>query len=87
MAILDCPPRLSPREVLDWRTGVAGYVSKDAALHYPRLEVEDPLTARPLLVPPSGHVAGVWSRTDAAYGVHRVRSCPVVATVLLPCGR
>jgi phage tail sheath protein FI len=71
MAILDCPPGLSPREVLDWRRGGAGYDSKNAALYYPWLEVADPLTARPLLVPPSGHVAGVWCRTDAAYGVHR----------------
>jgi phage tail sheath protein FI len=71
IAILDCPPRLSPREVLDWRTSVLGYDSNDAALYYPWLEVADPVTDRPLLVPPSGHVAGVWCRTDAGYGVHR----------------
>jgi phage tail sheath protein FI len=35
MAILDCPPGLSPREVLDWRTSGPGYDSKDAALYYP----------------------------------------------------
>jgi uncharacterized protein len=71
MAILDCPPRLSPREILDWRTSVPGYNSNNAALYYPWLEVADPLTDRPRLVPPSGHVAGVWCRTDAGYGVHR----------------
>lgn len=71
MAILDCPPGLSPREVLDWRERGAGYDSKQAALYYPWLEVADPLTDRVLPVPPSGHVAGVWSRTDAACGVHR----------------
>jgi len=71
MAILDCPP-LFPREVLDWRASGLGYDSNNAALYYPWLEVADPLTGgRPLLVPPSGHVAGVWARTDAAYGVHR----------------
>src|ERR671931_634490 len=71
MAILDCPPRLSPREIIDWRTSVPGYDSNNAALYYPWLEVADPLTGRPLLVPPSGHVAGGWCRTDAGYGVHR----------------
>jgi uncharacterized protein len=71
MAILDCPPGLSPRELLDWRKTGAGYESKQAALYYPWLEVADPLTDRPLPVPPSGHMAGVWSRTDAAYGVQR----------------
>jgi uncharacterized protein len=78
MAILDCPPRLSPREILDWRTSGPGYDSKDAALYYPWLEVADPLTGRLLLVPPSGHVAGVWCRTDAAYGVHRAPAEGVV---------
>jgi phage tail sheath protein FI len=78
LAILDCPPGLSPREVLDWRTTGAGYDSKDAALYYPWLEVADPLTGRSLLVPPSGHVAGVWCRTDAAFGVHRAPTEGVV---------
>jgi uncharacterized protein len=78
MAILDCPPVVSPREVLAWRTSRAGHDSKDAALYYPWLEVADPLTGRPLPVPPSGHVAGVWCRTDAAYGVHRAPAEGVV---------
>ena len=78
MAILDCPPGLSPREVRDWRASEAGYDSKEAALYYPWIEVTDPLTDRPLLVPPSGHVAGVWCRTDAAFGVHRAPTEGVV---------
>jgi phage tail sheath protein FI len=78
MAILDCPPGLSPREVLDWRTNVAGYDSQQAALYYPWIEVLDPLTDRPLLVPPSGHVAGVWSRTDTGYGVHQAPTAGVL---------
>jgi uncharacterized protein len=78
MAILDCPPGLSPREVLDWRTSVAGYDSRQAALYYPWIEVVDPLTDRPLLVPPSGHVAGVWSRTDTGYGVHQAPTAGVL---------
>ena len=81
MAILDCPPRLSPREVLDWRTSGAGHDSKDAALYYPWLEVADPPTGRPLLVPPCGHVAGVWCRTDAGFGVHRAPTQGVVGVV------
>jgi phage tail sheath protein FI len=85
MAILDCPSRLSPREVLDWRTSGPGYDSKDATLYYPWLEVADPLTDRPLLVPPSGHVAGVWCRTDAAFGVHRAPTEGVVGVVGLGC--
>jgi len=85
IAILDCPTALSPREVLDWRTSGLGHESKDAALYYPWLEVEDPLTDRPLLVPPSGHVAGVWCRTDAAYGVHRAPTGGVLGATGLGC--
>ena len=81
MAILDCPPRLSPRELLDWRTSGPGHDSRDAALYYPWLEVADHRTGRPLLVPPSGHVAGVWSRTDAGFGVHRAPTEGVVGLV------
>ena len=71
MAILDCPPDMLPQDILEWRMNTAGYDSKFAALYYPWLEVMNPLTNQPMLVPPSGHVAGVWCRTDATRGVHK----------------
>jgi hypothetical protein len=71
MAILDTPPNLNPQDAFDWRMNAAGYDSKFATLYYPWLEVMDPITKRPLMVPPSGHVAGVWCRTDGTRGVHK----------------
>jgi phage tail sheath protein FI len=71
MAILDAPPEMLPQDVLEWRMNTAGYDSKFAALYYPWLEVMNPLTNQPMLVPPSGHVAGVWCRTDTTRGVHK----------------
>ena len=71
MAILDAPPDMLPQDVLEWRMNTAGYDSKFAALYYPWIEVMNPLTNQPMLVPPSGHVAGVWCRTDATRGVHK----------------
>ncbi len=71
MAILDTPPNLLPQEVLEWRMNTAGYDSKFAALYYPWIEVQDPLTNKPIMIPPSGHVAGLWCRTDATRGVHK----------------
>ena len=71
MAILDPPPGLIPQEILDWRLNTAGYDSKFATLYWPWVEIMDPISKRPLLVPPSGHVAGVWARTDASRGVHK----------------
>jgi phage tail sheath protein FI len=78
MAILDSPPGLIPQDVHEWRMNTAGYDSKYATLYYPWLEVMDPLTNRPMMVPPSGHVAGVWARTDGARGVHKAPANEVV---------
>ena len=81
MAILDAPPNLIPQEILDWRMNTAGYDSKFATLYYPWIEVQDPLTNQPILVPPSGHVAGVWCRTDSTRGVHKAPANEVVMGV------
>ncbi len=81
MAILDAPPNLLPQEILEWRMNTAGYDSKFATLYYPWLEVMDPLTNQPMLVPPSGHVAGVWCRTDSSRGVHKAPANEVVMGV------
>jgi hypothetical protein len=78
MAILDAPPNLRAQDVLDWRMNVAGYDSKMAALYYPWLEVIDPLTSSPILIPPSGHIAGAWARTDSTRGVHKAPANEVV---------
>jgi phage tail sheath protein FI len=78
MAILDTPPGLRAQDVLEWRSNIAGYDSKMAALYYPHIEVMDPLTKRPIMVPPSGHIAGVWARTDARRGVHKAPANEVV---------
>jgi uncharacterized protein len=78
MAILDAPAGLIPQEVLEWRMNTAGYDSKMAALYYPWIEVMDPLTNRPMMVPPSGHIAGIWSRTDSTRGVHKAPANEVI---------
>jgi uncharacterized protein len=78
MAILDTPPNLLPQDVLEWRMNAAGYDSKMAALYYPWIEVMNPLTKRPMMVPPSGHVAGVWCRVDGTRGVHKAPANEVI---------
>src|SRR6201995_3200999 len=78
MAILDTPDGLIAQEVLEWRMNTAGYDSKMAALYWPWIEVMDPLTGRPMRVPPSGHVAGVWARTDEERGVHKAPANEVI---------
>ena len=78
MCILDPPPDLIPQDILEWRKDTAGYDSKMATLYWPWIEVVDPLTKRPIMVPPSGHVAGVWARTDGDRGVHKAPANEVV---------
>jgi phage tail sheath protein FI len=77
MVILDAPPGLNPQEVLDWRES-GSMESKFATLYYPWLEVMDPIHGEPILVPPSGHMAGVWARTDNTRGVHKAPANEVV---------
>jgi uncharacterized protein len=71
MAILDAPPGLKPQAVKEWRVNEARYDSKFAALYYPWIKVNDPATNQIIAVPPCGHVAGVWARTDSTRGVHK----------------
>jgi len=44
--------------------------SQYAAYYYPWLEVKHPVTNVDQLVPPAGHVAGIYARNDAETGVH-----------------
>jgi Bacteriophage tail sheath protein len=41
------------------------------ALYYPWIYITNPVDGKPLLVPPSGHVAGVYARTDETRGVFK----------------
>jgi phage tail sheath protein FI len=78
MAVLDPPPGLSPQQVREWRMDKAGYDSKYAALYYPWLKVFDPATGTNRFVPPSGHLSGIWARSDSARGVHKAPANEVV---------
>jgi len=78
MAILDPPPDLSAQRVKEWRTDVAGYDSKYAALYYPWIKVFDPASGVNRFVPPGGHMAGVWARNDGTRGVHKAPANEVV---------
>ncbi|HEX8631249.1 MAG TPA: phage tail sheath subtilisin-like domain-containing protein [Catenuloplanes sp.] len=82
MAILDVPPGLSPQQVREWRTDLAGYDSKYAALYYPWIKVFDPATGTNEYMPPSGHIAGIWARNDTSRGVHKAPANEVVRGAL-----
>lgn len=78
VAIIDPPPSLNAQQIRGWRQETAGYDSKYAALYYPWVKSFDPATGQSRLVPPSGHVAGVWARNDSERGVHKAPANEVV---------
>jgi phage tail sheath protein FI len=82
VAILDTPPGLSPQQVRDWRMAV-NYDSKYGAMYYPWIKVANPLAngkgPASIYVPPSGHIAGIWARSDSQRGVHKAPANEVVA--------
>ncbi|MBN2145914.1 MAG: phage tail sheath family protein [Anaerolineales bacterium] len=78
VAILDAPPNMTPQEVKKWRMEIAGFDSSYAALYYPWIQIMDPATNKPIYVPPSGHMAGVWARNDITRGVHKAPANEVV---------
>ena len=81
VAILDTPPDLAPQKAAKWRRDDAGYDSKYAALYYPWIEVVDG-DGKPFMLPPSGHVAGIFARVDSERGVHKAPASEVVRGAL-----
>ncbi len=85
VAILDTPPGLNAQQANDWRMNVAGYDSQYAALYYPWIQVADPTpgAARTtMFMPPSGHMAGIWARSDGERGVHKAPANEVIRGAL-----
>jgi len=85
MALLDAPPGMTPQQVKEWRSEVAQYDSAFATMYYPWIKVENPLgsgASAEIAIPPSGHVAGVWARTDETRGVWKAPANDTIRGVL-----
>jgi phage tail sheath protein FI len=82
VAIIDPPPGLNSQQIKEWRSEYAGYDSKYAALYWPWLQVMDPVSGNRVNLPPSGHVAGVWTRNDDTRGVHKAPANEVLRGVV-----
>lgn len=52
--------------------------SKYAAFYYPWIKILDPQTNREKLIPPGGHVAGIYARSDIERGVHKAPANEIV---------
>lgn len=88
-AILDPGPTpnvdpLSAGGILFQRNSLAGNPRGFAALYYPRLIISnpDPLVGGSLTIPPCGHIAGIYARSDASRGVHKAPANEPIQGVL-----
>lgn len=82
MVILDSPPckgggeavppqTVKPQHVAQWLANF-NRRSMYAALYYPWVKVANPRNGgRPIFIPPSGYMAGVWARVDETRGVFK----------------
>jgi phage tail sheath protein FI len=75
-AILDCPLGLSVQAAMTWRKETMNFDSKYGALYYPWVKVDGKL------MPPSGHLAGVYARVDGERGVHKAPANEIMRGVI-----
>lgn len=78
-AILDLPPNLTIDRTVDARQGL---VSASGAIYYPWVRVEGCVEGIGDGVPPCGHIAGIYARTDASVGVFKAPANELVEGVI-----
>lgn len=81
MAILDPLPDMTPQEVKRWREQETNFDSAYGALYYPWIRINGE-QGQPIAVPPSGHVAGIYARSDVERGVHKAPANEIVRGAL-----
>ncbi len=85
-AVLDSRPE--PTDTIsDAQSQRQQFDTKYAALYYPWLSIPEPFpenltTIRDYAIPPSGHVLGVYARTDVDRGVHKAPANEVVRGIV-----
>lgn len=80
-AILDPGRNVDPtgiRTQRDLLNSDGGY----AAMYYPRIKISDPLGNGRVVIPPSGHIAGLYARTDNDRGVFKAPANDTLREVL-----
>jgi uncharacterized protein len=65
------PEQQKPQDVATWLS-TFNRRSMFGALYYPWIKVANPRNGgRPIMVPPSGHMMGLWCRTDQSRGIFK----------------
>jgi len=83
--VLDSPRNQAQVTSLDPRGGVTppgARATQYAAFYYPWIRVFEPVTGARKTVPPGGHVAGIYARTDIERGVFKAPANEIVRGAL-----
>lgn len=64
-AIISVPEGFGVSEAKNYKKVTLNKSSNRAAIYYPHIKIIDPITEKAVNVPPGGHVAGIYARTDA----------------------
>ena len=64
-------------------TGHVFQRSKYSAYYYPWLRIRNAANGTDLLIPPGGHIAGIYARSDITRGVHKAPANEVIRGLLL----
>ena len=78
MAILDTPGGLNAQAASTWRANTTGFDSKFGVMYWPWIQTFDPTAGKNVSFPPSGHLAGLWSRNDDSRGVFKAPANEVI---------
>lgn len=73
--VTDCPPNQTPQETKAFREL---FDSSYGYYYYPRIKINDPLTKTIKAIPLSGHMMGIFARSDGERGVHKAPANEVV---------
>ncbi|MCB9648404.1 MAG: phage tail sheath subtilisin-like domain-containing protein [Deltaproteobacteria bacterium] len=79
VCLVDAPDNTAIAGIRAFRSAID---STHAALYYPWIEILDPVRGEPLLVPPSGAMAGICARNDIERGVHKAPANEVIRTAI-----
>jgi len=85
IALLDALPNLTTGEIVTQRQGLrsGGLSGINSALYYPWVWIPDAnADVGRKKIPPCGHIAGVYARSDQRIGVHKAPANEVLAEVL-----
>jgi len=90
--ILDAPPPLAGGAPSDLGAAIAALRAapsdrpQSAAVYYPPVvpggDIDPPPGGAPAVVPPSGHIAGIFARTDEQRGVHKSPANEVIEGIV-----